>query len=266
VSRVPSPPTIPDRVPLHGLPIDPLTEDEAMDRLFSRLAGGQGGVVLTPNLDHLQRYAKDPHVRAAYLDADLVLADGMPLVWASRLQGTPLPERVPGSDLIWSISRRAASESTSVFLLGGAPGAAGAAAARLVDVCPGLQVAGVHFPDFGFLERREEVRTMVDVVCRAAPDIIFVGLPSPTAEAAIRVLQPRLPQAWFLGVGVSLSFVAGDVRRAPRWTRRAGLEWLWRLLQEPRRLAHRYLVVGIPFAFRLGASALRYRFTVAPER
>jgi N-acetylglucosaminyldiphosphoundecaprenol N-acetyl-beta-D-mannosaminyltransferase len=248
------------RVTLHGLPIDPLTEDAATDELFSRLGQGEGGVVLTPNLDHLQRYAREPAVRGAYEDADLVLADGMPLVWASRLQGTPLPERVPGSDLVWTVSARAASEQASVFLLGGSPGVATAAGDRLAREFPGLRIAGCHFPDYGFLGRRDEVDQMLDLVMRAAPSVVFVGLPSPAAERTIELLRPRLPRTWFLGIGITLSFVAGDVKRAPRWTHRIGLEWLWRLIQEPRRLAGRYLLVDLPFAFRLVASALRHRY------
>jgi N-acetylglucosaminyldiphosphoundecaprenol N-acetyl-beta-D-mannosaminyltransferase len=134
------------RIRLHGLPIDPLTEEKATDKLFTRLGAGQGGVVLTPNLDHLRCYAKDPAVRGAYANADMVLADGMPLVWASRLQGTPLPARVPGSDLVWTVSARAAAEQASIFLLGGAPALAVAAPERLARAVPGLRIAGSHVP------------------------------------------------------------------------------------------------------------------------
>jgi N-acetylglucosaminyldiphosphoundecaprenol N-acetyl-beta-D-mannosaminyltransferase len=252
-------PAEPGRVTLHGLPIDPLTEQQALDALFASLNDGRGGVVLTPNLDHLQRYAKEPGVREAYARADLVLADGMPLVWASRLQGTPLPARVPGSDLVWAVSKRAARERSSVYLLGGAPGVASLAQTRLNETVAGLKIAGTHCPGYGFLERPDEVETMLAEVVDAAPDVVFVGLPSPTAEEAIELLRAKLPGAWFLGVGVSLSFIAGDVRRAPPWMRRTGLEWIWRLIQEPRRLARRYLLDGLPFAARLAVSATAER-------
>lgn len=248
------------RVTLHGLPLDPLTEQAATDELFSRLGDGEGGVVLTPNLDHLQRFAREPDVRDAYADADLVLADGMPLVWASRLQGTPLPERVPGSDLIWSVSERAASEEASVFLLGGSPGVAVDAGHRLATQFPGLRIAGCHFPDYGFLQRAPEVERMVRDVTEARPSVVFVGLPSPVAERTIELLRPNLPTTWFLGIGVTLSFVAGEVRRAPRWTHKLGLEWVWRLVHEPRRLARRYLLADLPFSLRLAASAIHHRY------
>lgn len=248
------------RVTLHGLPIDPLTEEAATDELFSRWGAGEGGVVLTPNLDHLQRHAKQSEVRGAYEQADLVLADGMPLVWASRLQGTPLPERVPGSDLVWTVSERAAQEHASVYLLGGSPGVAAAAGDRLEREFTGLEVVGCHFPPYGFLQDGGEVETVVHEVTEADPDLVFVGLPSPVAERTIDLLRPRLPCTWFLGIGITLSFVAGEVQRAPTWTHAIGLEWVWRLMQEPRRLARRYLLADLPFAFRLAASALHYRF------
>ncbi len=249
----------PPRVALRGLRIDPLTGEEAVDKLFGRLAAGRGGVVLTPNLDHLRRHSRQPTVRPAYEEADLVLADGMPLVWASRIQGTPLPERVAGSDLIWTIAERAAEVDRSVFLLGGAPAVAPLAAERLLARFPGLRIAGHHCPPYGFLQDDVQVSVLDAEVCGAEPDIVFVGLPSPTAEIVIARLQPVLPETWFLGLGVSLSFVSGDVRRAPRWTQRLGLEWLWRLYQEPLRLFRRYVIEGLPFALRLLAGAVLAR-------
>jgi N-acetylglucosaminyldiphosphoundecaprenol N-acetyl-beta-D-mannosaminyltransferase len=146
-------------------------------------------------------------------------------------------------------------------LLGGAPAVAPLAAERLLERFPGLRIAGHHCPPFGFLDDSSQMTLLSREVRRAEPDIVFVGLPSPTAELVIAQLQPVLPRTWFLGLGVSLSFVSGDVRRAPRWTQRLGLEWLWRLYQEPLRLFRRYLVEGLPFAFSLlvGAMLSRWR-------
>jgi N-acetylglucosaminyldiphosphoundecaprenol N-acetyl-beta-D-mannosaminyltransferase len=250
------------RIALQGLKVDPLTMTQAVDRVFGSLAAGDGGVVLTPNLDHLRRHVRQPIVRPAYANADLVLADGMPLVWASRLQGTPLPERVAGSDLIWTISRRAAEMRSSVFLLGGAPTVARVAAVELLARCPGLRLAGYHCPPFGFLEDGAEITALIEAVRTANPDIVFVGLPSPVAEAVIAKLQPNLPRTWFLGLGVSLSFVSGHVQRAPRWTQRVGLEWLWRLCHEPR-LWRRYILDGLPFAASVLSSALVSRLRLS---
>ncbi len=123
----------------------------------------------------------------------------MPVVWASRLQGTPLPDRVPGSDLIWSISAQASVVGATVYLLGGAPGAGLRAAERLTTNFPAITIAGTQCPSFGFLDREDDVTAMVRDVVRTDPDIVFVGLPSPSAETVIDRLRPALPKTWFLG-------------------------------------------------------------------
>ena len=131
-----------ERISLMGMPVDAVTEREAIDTIVGALGDGDGGWVITPNLDHLRRHRDSGAVRRAFADADLVLADGMPLVWASRLQRTPLPERVAGSDLIWTLSDAGGRIGASVFLVGGNPGAAEGAAHELRRRAPGLRVAG----------------------------------------------------------------------------------------------------------------------------
>lgn len=252
---------MPDRVDIMGLEVDAVTEPEVVDHVVESAAGGDGGWVITPNLDQLRQHQERPDVRGHFRDADLVVADGMPLVWAARLAGTPLPERVAGSDLIWSVSRASSERELDVFLLGGNPGAAEQAAARLETEAPGLRIAGTHCPPHGFEHDPAALAEIDREVADADPAILFVGLPFPKQELVIQRLRPRLRRTWFLGVGVSLSLVAGDVRRAPAWMQRTGTEWLWRISQEPRRLARRYLVDGLPFAVRLlgwGAAA-RFR-------
>jgi N-acetylglucosaminyldiphosphoundecaprenol N-acetyl-beta-D-mannosaminyltransferase len=175
-----------------------------------------------------------------------------------------VPERVAGSDLIWTVSEAAARRGLSVFLLGGNPGAAEDAGRRLVERYPGLRLAGTHFPPFGFDRDPDAMREVERAVAAARPDIVFVGLPFPLQAVVAEHLAERLPRSWFLCVGVSFSFVTGEIRRAPRWIRRVGAEWLWRLSQEPRRLADRYLVHGIPFAFRLFGWALGRRLASPP--
>ncbi|OLB82234.1 MAG: glycosyltransferase [Actinobacteria bacterium 13_2_20CM_2_71_6] len=240
-------------VELAGVSFHALTEDEAVARVREALARGEGGRILTPNVDILRQR---PAAYAA--DASLVVADGMPLVWASRLAGTPLPERVAGASLVWSLSRAMAADGRSVFLLGGEPpvGAARAAAA-LLAAYPHLRVSGVS-PAYGFESTnfpgvREAVRA-------AAPDLVFVGLGFPRQEEVISRLRPDLPDAWFLGCGMAINFVAGDHRRAPGWMQRNGLEWLYRLGSEPRRLAGRYLRHDAPYAARLLANAAAARY------
>jgi N-acetylglucosaminyldiphosphoundecaprenol N-acetyl-beta-D-mannosaminyltransferase len=250
-----------DTVALMGVELDRLTRAQAVARVGGALDGGHGGAIVTPNLDHLRLASTDPSLRTLIADADLAVADGMPLIWASRLLGDPLPERVPGSGLIWDLCEDAGKNGRSVLLIGGA-GAAGARAAAVIAArYPGLEECR-HLPlPMGFepeeLGRVEPVREAVEA---SGADLVFVGLGFPKQERLIAALRPALPGAWFAGVGISLSFVAGEVRRAPPWVQSLGLEWVHRLIQEPRRLARRYLLYGIPFAIRLFRHALRRRF------
>lgn len=239
------------RIELLGVALHACTAAQASERLIACSQRGRGGWVLTPNLDILRRLRTDPAFARLCEGASLRLADGMPLVWASRLQGTPLPERVAGSDLIWRLSAAAADHRLPVFFLGGNPQTAEDAARILQGRNPSLLVAGTHCPPFGFESRPAEVRAIEEALLRARPAIVFVALGSPKQEQLIHGLISRHPACWFLGIGISFSFVSGEVARAPRWMRAVGLEWLHRLARDPRRLAKRYLLNGIPFGLRL---------------
>lgn len=250
---------MPDRIELMDMPIDRVTRGEAVSAVGDALEHGRGGWVITPNLDHLRAYHREPQLREHFEDADLVLADGMPLVWASRVQDTPLPERVAGSDLIWSLTDEARRRDASIYLVGGNPGTAEQAGDVLREAAPGVKVAGAECPPMGFEADADKVEEVVSTVERERPDIVYVGLPLDKQVDLIPRMRARLPSSWFLGLGISFSFVTGDVHRAPAWMQRAGLEWVHRLGQEPRRLAKRYLVEGLPFATRLFAHAARRR-------
>ncbi|HRT97654.1 MAG TPA: WecB/TagA/CpsF family glycosyltransferase [Planctomycetota bacterium] len=244
---------------LCGVRLDAVREAECVSLILERLKAGRGGWVVTVNLDHLRRLVRDAEYARLCQGACLMVADGMPLVWASRLQGTPLPERVAGSNLISSLSAAAAREGRSVYLLGGAAGSAVAAASRLQQRYTGLKVVGTDCPPMGFEGSSDQMGAIEERLLRARPDIVYVGLGSPKQERLIGRLRGGLPGAWWLGVGISFSFLGGQVRRAPRWMQLAGLEWVHRLAQEPRRLATRYLVQGVPFALLLFARACAAR-------
>ena len=246
-----------DRVDLDGTGIDRITEAEVVAVVRDALAHGRGGRILTPNIDILRRAQTDPEAREHLDDADLIVADGMPLIWASRLGGNPLPERVAGSSLIWSLSAGVGRDGRSIFVIGGAPENNGAARAadRLAEACSGVRVAGTLCPDFGFEHDPETYEQFCAKVIDAQPDLVFVGLGFPKQERVIGELRKGLPNAWFVGCGAAVNFVAGDVSRAPRWMQRTGLEWAHRLGTEPRRLAGRYLRHDAPYALRLLAQA-----------
>lgn len=247
-------------VALTGIRLHALTSSEAVGRICASASSSVGGWVITPNLDILRRSTRDAEFRAFCWDADLVVADGMPLVWASWLQGTPLPGRVAGSSLIWTLSAAAAEQGRSIFLLGGEPGTAQAAARALRERNPTLKVAGTYCPPLGFEKDPAEMQFIRLALLAADPDIIFVALGSPKQERLIAKLREELPRAWWLGVGISFSFVCGQVKRAPVWVQRVGLEWVHRLIQEPRRLFRRYIIEDLPFAAVLFAGAIANRF------
>jgi N-acetylglucosaminyldiphosphoundecaprenol N-acetyl-beta-D-mannosaminyltransferase len=238
-------------IELGGLRLHALTEAQCVDHILGELRQGRGGWVVTPNLDHLRRFQNDREFQDLVTQADLVTADGMPLVWLSRLQGTPLPERVAGSSMINSLSCAASREGRTIYLMGGDPGTAEEASLLLCQRYAGLRSAGTSCPQLGSALDDAASRELAEKLTAARPDIVFVGLGSPKQERVIAALRTCLPATWWLGVGVSFSFICKRVRRAPRWMQKLGLEWVHRLWQEPRRLARRYLVDGLPFAATL---------------
>lgn len=238
-------------VELGGLKFAPLTRGEVVDRVFDELAEGRGGWMITANVDYVRRSVEEPGVNDLLSGATLIVPDGMPLLWAARFRGTPLPDRVAGSDLVWLIAKRAAPEARSIYLLGGPEGVAEVAAARLIDTAPGLRIAGVSSPMVSADPTEAELLSVRESLKAAKPDVIYVSLGAPKEERLIAALRSHVPDAWWIGVGASLSFIAGHVARAPRWIQASGFEWLHRLAQEPRRLGKRYLIDDLPFAVRL---------------
>ena len=239
-----------------GVAIHAVTEAACIEHILGELDAGRGGWVVTVNVDHLHHFACDARYRTLCAGASLLVADGMPIVWASRLQGTPLPERVAGASLLVSLSAAAARRGRAIFLLGGTPGTADAAAAALRLRAPDLRVAGTVCPSPGFERDPQAMARVHALVAAAAPDVVWVGLGKPKQDLVIARLRDALPRAWFVGVGASFGFLSGAVARAPAWMQRLGLEWLHRVAQEPGRLAPRYLVHGLPAAGRLLGSAL----------
>jgi N-acetylglucosaminyldiphosphoundecaprenol N-acetyl-beta-D-mannosaminyltransferase len=240
--------------------MDIVTEAYAVQSIVDASVTSRGQWTITANLDHIRRYHRDPVAKGLIDAADLVVADGMPLIWASRVAGEPLPERVSGSSMVWSICDAARARRQSVFLLGGDPGVAERAADVFRGRYPGLEIAGTACPPMGFENDEQECARIRRQVTDAAPRIVFVALGFTKQDLLIQSLRSSLPHASFLGVGISLSYATGDLSRAPNWICRLGLEWAYRLSQQPTRiLARRYLIDGLPFGVRLMLSAARYR-------
>jgi N-acetylglucosaminyldiphosphoundecaprenol N-acetyl-beta-D-mannosaminyltransferase len=222
-----------------GLPVAPLTMAGTLAEVERLIEARRPSYVITANLNYAMLSDRDPALRAVNGGAALILADGMPLVWAARRRGTPLPERVAGSDLIYTLSELAARQGYRLFLLGGAPGVGEAAAANLRARYPGLDVAGIESPPYRPLDEREEA-ALVARIRAARPDILIMAFGQPAGEiwAARHCQAVEVPVC--IQLGASLDFAAARVRRAPRWIQKSGLEWAFRLALEPRRLGLRY--------------------------
>jgi N-acetylglucosaminyldiphosphoundecaprenol N-acetyl-beta-D-mannosaminyltransferase len=244
----------PPVVSVRGTRLCAITEAQCVDYLLRELEAGRGGFGITVNLEIFRQCQADAASREIVDGCDLWVADGMTILWASRLQGTPLPERVCGSNLIWSLSAGAAEHGRSVYFLGGNPGTAERAARILSQRYPGFRVAGAYCPAFGFERNEAEIDTIRQRIADARPDIVYIALGFPKGEHLIQRIRTAAPAAWWLGVGISFSFVCGDVKRAPAWMQHSGLEWVHRLMQEPRRLGQRYLIHGPCAAFPLLAA------------
>ncbi len=255
-----------ESVGLMGLMLDNLDENQVTERILDGAASGRGGWVITPNVDILRQLVDDPGLMELARRADLAITDGMPLVWASRLQGTPLVERVAGRQLMWTVCRAATGRGASIYLLGGESGVAVEAAEALTREIPNLRVVGTHCPPHGFERDERCMEAIFTELERTQPDVVFCGLGFPKQERLMSLLAARFESMWFMGCGGSLTMAAGRVRSAPKVIQKLGLEWMFRLVQEPRRLFARYVVHDLPFAVRLLVEAVRTRRSEPPTR
>jgi N-acetylglucosaminyldiphosphoundecaprenol N-acetyl-beta-D-mannosaminyltransferase len=222
-----------------GLPLARFTFEQTLDEVDRLIAAGAPHFVITANVHYAMLTESDPRLRAVNEQAALVVADGMPLVWASRWNGSPLPGRVTGADLFPALCQRAAQRGHRVFLLGAAPGVAVEAAAILCARYPGLQVVGIAVPPFRPLSE-EENDELIATIRAARADLLFAAFNQPSGECWLAENCAAMEVPVSVQVGGSLNFITGRVNRAPRWVQRIGAEWLYRLWREPIRLCGRY--------------------------
>jgi N-acetylglucosaminyldiphosphoundecaprenol N-acetyl-beta-D-mannosaminyltransferase len=227
------------RVLVGKVAIDAVDLEGALDAIEVLIRAGRGGTVFTPNVDHVVLADENPRFCRAYQEVSLSLADGMPVLWASKLLGTPLPAKVSGSDLIEPLMDRAASRGYRVFLLGGAAGVAETARHALRTRLPKLEVVGTDSSRVDVDVRQDD---LLERIRRTRPDIVLVALGAPKQEVWSHEHREALAPAVLIGVGAGIDFIAGTQKRAPRWMSESGLEWLYRLARDPRRLAGRYFL------------------------
>ena len=230
---------------LFGIQIDAFRMQEAVQRLRKWISQDRPDTgcryVVTPNVDHTVLLAENESFREAYEDAHMILADGHPIVWASRLLGRPLPERVPGSELVPklfdSFSR---SGKLKVFLLGAAEGVAAKASQRINEEWSNVETVGVYSPPLGFENDPEESNYILGRIALTRPDVVVVGLGAPKQELWVHQYSDQIQAKVAFCVGATIDFLAGEKQRAPVWMQRSGVEWLHRMLSEPNRLVKRY--------------------------
>ena len=230
------------RVNLLNIWVDNLSKRELLEQL-------QSGVVFTPNVDHLMKLQNDRDFVKAYSIADYKLCDSQILIYASRFLGTPIQEKTSGSDFFPAFyNYHKKNEDIKIFILGGRAGVASKAQTKINRQVSRDIIVGSHSPSFGFEKNEEECRDIVGIINRTSATVLVIGLGAPKQEKWIYKYKQHLPKIKiFLAIGATIDFEAGNIKRAPNWLSNIGLEWLYRLLCEPRRLWKRYLIEGLPF-------------------
>lgn len=229
---------------MFGMDIDVVNMSQAVDQIYTWLNSDERRCryVVTPNVDHVVQYQENQGLRASYAKASMVIADGWPLVLASRLFGKTLPERVPGSDLVPRLFQAATDRNPiSVYLLGAAPGVADRAATNIHSRWSNVQVVGTYSPPLGFERDEQENASIVQRIGLVRPDVLVIGLGAPKQELWVSQFQGQLETKVALCVGATIDFLAGEKKRAPRIMQQTGLEWMHRMLSEPNRLVKRYM-------------------------
>jgi len=235
------------QVKILDIPIDNISKSDLLRDLK------QGGIVFTPNVDHLIKLRKDSEFRATYRTATYRTCDSQILLYASRLLRTPIQEKISGSDLFPSFYRYyAKDEEVTIFLLGGAEGVADEARKRINQCVGRNMVVAAHSPSFGFEENEEECQQLIDLINQSGATVLAVGVGAPKQEKWICKYKDQLTSIkTFMAIGATIDFEAGKIPRAPKWVSEMGLEWLYRLTSEPKRLWRRYLVDDVIFFWLL---------------
>ena len=230
------------RMRLMNTEIDNLTMDETLDAIDSLIKEDNCSYVVTPNVDHIVQLEKDEELKRVYENASLILTDGKPLIWISNWYKTSIKEKISGSDLFPRVCDLAAKKGYTMYLLGAAEGVADKAAKNLMNKYKGLNIVGTYSPPFGFEKDKLELKKIERQIQEVHPDILIVGLGCPKQEKYMYHHCKELDVPISFGLGASIDFEAGNIKRAPRWMSEHGLEWLYRITQDPKRLAKRYLV------------------------
>ncbi|MBP0110348.1 WecB/TagA/CpsF family glycosyltransferase [Bradyrhizobium vignae] len=248
-----------------GVPISIVNMAAAVSKISAWGKSGPARTVFVRDVHGLMRSLEDPILFAMHDEANMVVPDGMPLTGLARLRGYKPAQiaRTPGPDVMLAVCERSVADNTTHYFFGGKPGVAQTMAAHLKRTYPGLRIVGTFSPPMrdidGFRDLTEEELTELDMIKEGKPDFIWIGLSSPKQEYWMMKAKDYLDHGVLLGVGAAFDFHAGTIRRAPAFMREYGLEWLHRLLSEPRRLWRRYLVLAPMFVYRVAREELLRR-------
>lgn len=235
--------------------IDNVTKKEAIAHIEECINTRKIGHVITPNVDQIIRIESDKYFKKIYENAELLLTDGTPLVWISRWYKKPIKEKICGSDLVPDLCELAAQKGYSIFLLGAAEGVAAKAAENLKKNNSGLKVAGVYSPPYGFEKDKNEIDKINKMLFASNADMLFVGMGVPKQDIFIYENMNKYQIPMSFSIGATIDFEAGIQKRAPKWINRIGMEWLYRLVRDPKRMFKRYIINDMKI-FKL---AWRYR-------
>lgn len=230
------------RIKFMNTDIDNLTMAETLNEIDKLIQKKNCSYVVTPNVDHIVRLEKDEELQKVYKNASLILTDGKPLIWISKWYKTPIKEKISGSDLFPRVCQLAANKNYTMYLLGAAEGVADTAAKNLMKKYPGLNIVGTYSPPFGFEKSKQEMNKIKTQIQDVHPDILIVGLGCPKQEKFMYYHCKELGVPISFGLGASIDFEAGNIKRAPKWMSNHGLEWLYRFSKESKRLFKRYFV------------------------
>lgn len=222
--------------------IDNLTISECMEEIEKLVNNGLYNYIVTPNVDHIVKLDKDKEFQTVYKYANLIVTDGMPLIWISKLLKNPIKEKISGSDLFPMVCDMCSKKGYSIFLLGAKEGMAQKAAENLTKRYQGLNIVGTYSPSFGFEDKSDEIELIIKIINDAKPDILAVGLGAPKQEKFIYKYKERLKVPVSMAIGATIDFEAGNIKRAPIWMQKVGFEWAYRLCKEPKRMFRRYIV------------------------
>ena len=236
------------RIKFMNIEIDNLTMAETLSAIEDLIRQKKNAYIVTPNVDHIVKLETNALLKASYSEANLILTDGKPLVWASKIYRKPIKEKISGSDLFPELCKLAAEKHYSMFFLGAKEGVAARAAEKLKNQFPGLDVVGCYAPPWDFENDSAELDKIEKMIKDVNPHILILALGCPKQEIFAYQFRNRFNVPVSLCLGATLDFSAGNVKRAPRWMANAGLEWLYRLYQEPRRMFKRYVLEDWKFA------------------